>query len=171
MPFSLDDKHIVIHYHYIEDSTKENRGMNPCPIFEFEKHVAFLSKNYKSASLEKVFEAGKSGAEERYYAITFDDGLKDQFKNAVPILKKYGAHASFFIITQTLEGILPSAHKFHAILSRIPSLEAIDLWNIFIKEKYPEHAAHFFIPKDYRIVKDRRLYADIPTSNIKEIFT
>ncbi|MBI2047658.1 MAG: polysaccharide deacetylase family protein [Parcubacteria group bacterium] len=171
MPFSLNDKYILIHYHYIEDSNKDNSGMNPCSISEFEKHIKFLSENYVSAPIEKTFEAAKNNSGERYYSITFDDGLKDQYENAIPILKKYGAQATFFLITQTLEGALPSAHKLHIILSKISIFETIDLWNRFLKGRYPEHADTFFIPKDRRLVSNRRLYADIPTANIKEVFT
>ncbi|MDP3726657.1 MAG: polysaccharide deacetylase family protein [bacterium] len=171
MAFSLDDKHIVIHYHYIEDPNSENKGMNSCPVFEFEKHIHFLSKHYAPATLQEIFEAAKHNSPKRYYSITFDDGLKDQYENAVPILKRYDGKATFFIITQTLEGVLPSAHKLHVILSRFSVFEIIDMWNTFLKRRHPEYAARFFIPKDRRMVKDRRLYADIPTANIKETFT
>lgn len=171
MSFLLNDKQIVVNYHYIQNPTRNNEGMNPCAISEFEKHIDFLSKHYKPASLVETFEAGKNNSNERYYSITFDDGLKDQYENAVPILEKYGCKATFFIITETLEGTLPSAHKFHIILSRISTSEAIDLWNGFLKEKHPKYANRFFISKDERTVKDRRLYADIPTANIKEMFT
>lgn len=171
MSFSLDDKHILVHYHYIEDLRGENVGMNPCPVGEFEEHLKFLSKHYQPASLEEVYSAGKENAEKRYFSITLDDGLMDQRENAVPLLKKYGVQATFFIITQVFEHTLPSAHKLHLILSRFTPVEIIDVWNAFLVEKYPEHANRFFVPKDKRIVKDRRLYADIPSANIKETFT
>lgn len=171
MPFSLNDKHILIHYHYIEDLNGHNTGMNPCPVAEFEKHIKFLSEHYKSASIEKTFEAGKNNSKEQYYSVTFDDGLKDQYENAVPILKKYNAQATFFLITETLEGFLPSAHKLHIILSKISILEVIDLWNEFLGQRYSEYASRFFVPKDKRLVKNRRLYADIPTANMKETLT
>ncbi len=171
MPFSLTDKHIVIHYHYVEDPHDGNKGMNACPVSEFEKHIKFLSQHYEPATLQEIFEAGKNNSPKRHYSVTFDDGLKDQYENALPVLKKYGGKATFFIITQTLEGVLPSAHKLHVILSRLPVVTVIDMWNAFLQEKHDELAQVFYIPKDKRIVPNRRLYADISTANIKETFT
>jgi peptidoglycan/xylan/chitin deacetylase (PgdA/CDA1 family) len=40
----------------------------------------------------------------RAVSITFDDGYADNLDNAVPILKKHGAHATFFIATGYLDG-------------------------------------------------------------------
>jgi len=89
MKFSLDDKHIVVMYHYIENPSKERSGIHPCPVAEFERQVKFLSENYNIVSLKELFKAIKSGSDEKFCTLTFDDGLKDQYQNAVPILKKY----------------------------------------------------------------------------------
>jgi len=40
----------------------------------------------------------------RAASITFDDGYADNLTNAVPILKKHGLHATFFIATGFLDG-------------------------------------------------------------------
>lgn len=170
MPFSLNDKHIVVNYHYIEDLSEQNRGMHPCSISEFEKHIRFLSKHYKPASIEEVFSAAKNGSEERYYSITFDDGLKSQCQNAVPILKKYSTHATFFPIIKTLNGIIPTTHKIHILLSNISSDEFIDFSNKFLEGQFPKEPQKYFVPKGHRISPDRRLYEDVSTANLKEVF-
>src|SRR3989338_5590621 len=171
MSFSLNDKHIAIHYHYIEDPNPHTMGMNPCSVADFEQQIKFLSEHYRLTTIDEVFNAARDKKEEKICALTFDDGYKDQYKNAVPILKKYNAQGTFFIITQTSAGILPYAHKVHIALSRLSPFEVIDAWNIFLAEKYPGLAERFFIPKDRRLVPDRRLYADVPSANIKEVFS
>jgi peptidoglycan/xylan/chitin deacetylase (PgdA/CDA1 family) len=50
---------------------------------------------------------GKFSLPKKPVVFTFDDGYKDVFSNAIPILKKYGYTGSFGIITQkpgTIEG-------------------------------------------------------------------
>jgi peptidoglycan/xylan/chitin deacetylase (PgdA/CDA1 family) len=37
-------------------------------------------------------------------AITFDDGQRDNFVHARPVLARYGAHASFFVVANATEG-------------------------------------------------------------------
>ena len=59
----------------------------------FEKQMRFLSKNLKVGSIYDYIN-GKCDI-----VITFDDGYKDNYTNAYPILKKYGLTATFFLTT------------------------------------------------------------------------
>ncbi len=170
MTFSLNDKHILVNYHYVENPNDKNSGTHPCSVEEFEKHIGFLSKHYKPASISGVFDEAQKNSSEKYYSITFDDGLKSQYKNAVPILEKYGAHGTFFPIGVTSEGKIPTTHKIHILLSFISSDEFIDFSNKFLKNQFSENSSKYFISKDRRISSDRRLYEDIPTANLKETF-
>jgi len=86
----------------------------------------------------------------------------------VPILKKYGATAIFFPITGTFEGVLPSTHKIHILLSRFSPDELIDSCNIFFETHYPKQKDQYKIPKDVRITTKRKLRDDIKTANFKE---
>jgi len=166
MAFSLDDKHIIVNYHYVENPNKENSGMHPCGVAEFEEQVKFLSEHYESMSLPDVFKYVKENSDKRTYSITFDDGLKDQYKNAAPILKKYGTHATFFVITGTLEGLIPYTHRLHVLLSLFSPLEVMKEWNVFT-----EGSDAVYIPAERRLFPDRRLYEEIPSANIKEMFS
>jgi len=153
-------KHIIVNYHYVRDPSPDWGGIWPCSPAEFERQVKFLSENYKVGGIAEVYEAAQKKSEEAVAAITFDDGTKDQILNAWPILKKYELTASFFIISGTLERILPTAHKIHVLLSKISAGDLIDLFNRFQK--------NLSIPKNRRINERRRLFENMEVANFKE---
>jgi len=163
------DKHIIVNYHYIEDPREDFAGIHPCPVEKFKKQIKFLSERFTIVSVPEVYTAAQKKSQEKFCALTFDDGLKDQYNNAVPILKEYGATATFFPITSTFEGRLPSTHKLYILLSHFSADELIDKCNIFFNEYHTKQAEKYQIPKDRRITTKRKLRDDIKTANIKEI--
>src|SRR3989344_9612435 len=155
MRLSLTDKHIIVNYHYVENPRENFSGIHPCSIEKFEQQVAWLSEQFVITTVEKIYEVAQQKLSQKYCAITFDDGLKDQYDNAVPILKKYRATATFFPITATFEGFVPSTHKIHVLLSRCSANELVEKSNIFFKTK---DLAQYTIPQDRRITHERKLY-------------
>lgn len=168
MPFSFTDKHIIVNYHYVREPSEEWRGIHPCSPGEFGRQVRFLSENFRITGIPEVFEAARSDSSEKLCALTFDDGLKDNFENALPILEEYDVKGTFFPIGQVFEGSLPTTHRSHIILSKIPSLALVDRCNAFLKKHFPECSEKYRIPKDIRITKERKIFDDIPTANFKE---
>lgn len=170
MNFSPDQKKLIVNYHYVEDLRPDRKGIHPCPVNEFERQISFLSQHFKFVSVPEVCEAAKNDRDGNFCAITFDDGLRDQYENALSILKRYAAKATFFIITATLSGYIPAAHKNHILLSRLSVNELIDAFNDFAASR--EHAEYgkYAIPKDRRIT-ERRRYDDTLTANFKETMT
>jgi len=168
MIFSPEDKHIIVTYHYVENPQEDRGGIHPCPINEFEKQIMFLSEQYRIASLEEVFKGAREENEERLCAVTFDDGLRGQYENAVPILQKHKAGASFFIITGTLDGVVPFTHKLHILFSSVPKEELIEKYRHFLSESFPEEKTQFRVPVD-RYLNDARRHDDIRVANFKEI--
>lgn len=165
--YSPDNKHIIVNYHYVEDPSPKFSGAFPCSVAEFDKQIKFLSENYKIGSVPEVFGAAKNNSQEKICAIAFDDGLKDQYQNALPILKKHNAFGIFFPITSTLECRLPVAHKVHLLLSRVPIEQMIDVFNDYLAEFYPDLKAQYFIPKDTRLT-NKRLHETPAAANFKE---
>lgn len=154
--------HIIVNYHYVEDPNPGRGGIWPCPVAEFERQIKFLSENYTFASTDDIFSASQADSPNSstpLALVAFDDGLKGQYENAVPILERYGATAIFFPITSVWEGGVPGTHKLHVLLSKTSSEKLIDLFNNFSNEK---------IPKDKRVNKERRLFEDMLTANLKE---
>ncbi len=72
----------------------------------FEKHMAFLSKNYKIVPLSLLVNRlkNKETIPDTWVVITFDDGYKDNVTHALPILKKYNVPGTFYIPVDAVLG-------------------------------------------------------------------
>jgi peptidoglycan/xylan/chitin deacetylase (PgdA/CDA1 family) len=67
--------------------------------------MAALSRTFNVLPLEDAVERLMSGnLPNRAVSITFDDGYLDNLQVAIPVLKKYGLHATFFLTTGFLDG-------------------------------------------------------------------
>lgn len=89
---------------------------------DFERQIAHLAKNYKVISLDEIVERVKKRNSLRgCVAITFDDGFKDNYENAYPILKKYDVPATIFLTTGYIEdGTAPWFIKIRYIFMKTP---------------------------------------------------
>lgn len=91
-------------YHSISCEQDEHQLL---PYFEtntfpsiFEKHVQFLSNNkYKAVALDDFLDEDAQSSEDKRVVITFDDGYRDFYTGAFPILAKYGMSATMFLPT------------------------------------------------------------------------
>lgn len=64
----------------------------------FEKFVKYISSHYNVISLDDFYRK-KFKKNTLNIALTFDDGYLNNYEIAIPILKKYGIPASFFVTT------------------------------------------------------------------------
>lgn len=99
----------ILAYHRIINPTDDfiqHRGVISATPENFERQIKFLVKNYNLISFEHLKQAvdAKIRLPQRSVIITFDDGYKDNYTNAFPILQKYGAFATFFLTTGFLDG-------------------------------------------------------------------
>lgn len=165
-----DFKQIIVNYHYVEDPRETLRGIHPLSVEDFNKQIDFLSNNFDIVSVPEVYRMANENSNKRVCAITFDDCLKDQWDNALPILEKNNVLATFFPITSTFEGYVPTAHKIQVLLSSFDIKDLINKFNNFIKDNYPNFINKYYISQDKRLI-NRRLHEDIPTANLKEVFS
>ncbi len=73
----------------------------PTNTSDFENQMRYLTKTHRIMSLNELAKAlleGKS-LDGKIAVVTFDDGYKDSYKYAFPVLKKYNIPATIFLIT------------------------------------------------------------------------
>jgi peptidoglycan/xylan/chitin deacetylase (PgdA/CDA1 family) len=99
-------------YHSIvEDpqSTQNSIGLSQsCRVFE--DHIRTLAQQYTPVTLDQVSQFASEGGSlpRRAVAVTFDDGFADNYECALPILRRYGVPATFYIMVNAVEsGDLP----------------------------------------------------------------
>jgi peptidoglycan/xylan/chitin deacetylase (PgdA/CDA1 family) len=103
----------ILRYHSISDYKDQNfRYLAPSIAVSsavFERHICYLARNYRIISLDDVVAwiAGTISLPRQAVAITFDDGYRDNYRYAYPILKKYRAIATFYVATDAIGNAQP----------------------------------------------------------------
>ena len=99
----------ILMYHYIsvppEDADKYRTDLSVAPD-AFREQMTYLANNgFESVDLYDLSLAitGKRDLPEKPVIITMDDGYRDNFENAFPILQEFGLSATFFILTQPID--------------------------------------------------------------------
>lgn len=99
--FRAGDTIRALIYHKITDGYVPSEwDQMTTPRSLFESQVKFLKDNgYRSIGAADLVGSLKSGAasKEKLICITFDDGYLDNYRNAFPVLKKYGFNATVFL--------------------------------------------------------------------------
>ena len=104
---ALLNRFYIIPYHMIVN--KPNGFYPETSSADIEKQINHLAKNYKIISLDEIVERVKNKRSlRRCVAITFDDGFRDNYEIAYPILRKYNVPATIFLTTGYIEnGTVP----------------------------------------------------------------
>jgi peptidoglycan/xylan/chitin deacetylase (PgdA/CDA1 family) len=94
----------ILTYHQVQADgpwTRTPRHPNVVAASEFERQVAHLRRRYHIISGPEFEQHVVAGAPLPPHAVllTFDDGYRDNFTQAFPILRQYGATAIFFVTT------------------------------------------------------------------------
>ncbi len=101
--FKMEAKARILVYHSID-----NDPLNPFSVSpeDFEEQVRFLSQEYNVISLDELV-AYVRGEREKIapdsVVITLDDGLRDNYVHAYPILRRHDVPATIFVIVACLE--------------------------------------------------------------------
>lgn len=100
---------VILRYHSVSDASDESHlyaspSITLSPRL-FERQVAFLARFYRVIRMDDLVEALDGGRlpPRNAVVITFDDGYRDNFEYAYPILRRYGIPAMFYLVTGSLD--------------------------------------------------------------------
>jgi peptidoglycan/xylan/chitin deacetylase (PgdA/CDA1 family) len=95
----------IINFHGVRSNNTPAINNRHITVKEFEKIITYLTKNFNVVPLTQLFEIHRSTKRPnlKTLALTFDDGYKNNFEIALPVLKKYRTPATFYIITKCLD--------------------------------------------------------------------
>ena len=88
----------ILAYHRVND---ENDYYFPAiPTIQFARQMEILAERFTLCSLERLLEGIQTGdMPENAVAVTFDDGYRDNYQNAFPVLKRHSIPATIFLAT------------------------------------------------------------------------
>lgn len=91
----------ILMYHRVALKGDDCWSVPPHSPHNFEDHIQYLCRNYEILSLDKLAQYfhNDQPLPEKAVAITFDDGYKDNYQHAYPILKKHQVPATIFLAT------------------------------------------------------------------------
>jgi peptidoglycan/xylan/chitin deacetylase (PgdA/CDA1 family) len=96
-------------YHYIsvppEDADKYRVDLSVAPD-DFRQQMAYLAQNgYHTITFEDLSRAiaDKQDLPEKPVIITIDDGYRDNYENAFPIMQEFGITATIFLVTDPID--------------------------------------------------------------------
>jgi peptidoglycan/xylan/chitin deacetylase (PgdA/CDA1 family) len=122
----------VVNYHYIRPAHLYNgKGVFGVTPDEFYSQLRLLLRFGTFISAQEIPMASQKGraAKELFFHITFDDGLREQYDYAVPILRQLGISATFFLNTENfVDPKVSTVHKIHLLLQHVdcaPLLAAV----------------------------------------------
>jgi len=90
------------------------------PAALFESHLQYLTQTgYRVVSVEELVKLLQNNDSlEKVVAMSFDDGYRNNYTDALPLLKKYAAKASFYIVDRDIgKGIYMDRKKLHGLLA------------------------------------------------------
>jgi peptidoglycan/xylan/chitin deacetylase (PgdA/CDA1 family) len=127
---------VILRYHSVGD----DHGPEPfyiapslsIPRQGFDAQMRFLRERYRPTALDEIVEAIRTdrplpaGA----VAVTFDDGYRDNYTHAFPVLRKFGIPATFYITTGCVEDgevLWTSKLRYYFMASSARALEVAAL--------------------------------------------
>jgi peptidoglycan/xylan/chitin deacetylase (PgdA/CDA1 family) len=100
---------VILRYHSIQDRPEQFANTIGCDSIHatsiFERHIELIARRFNAVSLDDIalFLKGEKILPQKAVAITFDDGYKDNFHFAAPILSRFGIPATFYVLVGAVD--------------------------------------------------------------------
>ena len=112
---------LVVNYHYFrEPEDSFYPGIHGVSQSRFQAQIEFLCRHFEpleSSDFEREIAQFKDG---NYFFVTFDDGLKEQYEIAKPILDRNSIRATYFVNGENfVENRASLVHKVHWLKSQV----------------------------------------------------
>lgn len=116
---------LVVGYHRVVDDGRLRRASIIAPMLVsrrmFERQLDWIGRRFRFVSLDELGSRLESGRafETPTATITFDDGYRDMYEHAYPVLKRKGIPAAVFVVTDWIEHTTPLYHdRLYLLLTR-----------------------------------------------------
>ena len=97
----LGDRGVVVAFHRVTDAYHDSLT---CSVKDFESFCLFFRRFFTVIPLsEMVTRLGRGQPLSRTLAVTFDDGYRDNYELAAPLLRSLGLPATFFVVSDFIE--------------------------------------------------------------------
>lgn len=129
---------LVVGYHRVVKDFDSSNALSIQPMLTsthtFEQHLDWIGLRYRFVSLDEL--AARQGKHDTtgkpVAAVTFDDGYRDVYQNAFPILKRRGIPSAVFVVTDLIGTDRLQVHdELHLRLSALleqPCVSREDRW-------------------------------------------
>lgn len=108
------EKSFVVMYHYVQDIDKHQfPNLHARSNLEFDTQIEYLDENFQIVPVVDL-----DSQSDKKVVLTFDDGLKDHYKNVLPKLIKRNLLGQFFVSSAPLlKPIVLDVHKIQLLLA------------------------------------------------------
>ena len=91
---------VTVGFHRVKDTVDPGDPLTVTTRL-FQRHLEFFRRHFRVVPLRDIVQKLERGQRlNRELAITFDDGYRDNFETAAPVLEKLSLPATFFVVTQ-----------------------------------------------------------------------
>lgn len=109
---------LVLLYHRVSDAFRDSVTIG---VEQFDEQMRFLADLANVVPLEALV-AGDLSEDGPVVAVTFDDGYRDNYENAAPILLKHRVPATFFVSTDMISHNKPFEHDLQKLGRGLPNM-------------------------------------------------
>ena len=112
-------------YHRVNNN--EDPFFPAMPVEQFDQQIEYISRYHNVVSLRDLLTRLDDGCAEPMIAVTFDDGYRDNYENALPVLERYGVPATIFLATGVIDSGQPLWFEELAGKLKTTTLEFLDV--------------------------------------------